>query len=142
LPRTELNPIWSVKPSDIARGKGINAIPGAIDKASNHMGRIAREVRKSKHQTVAGSNWDLANIEDVADDIDTKDEELTGDTVDSVQLKSLSRPYLVSAGIEVEDGIKFIFCMSPFMSSLLAESEFVEADINITYNETREFNII
>jgi hypothetical protein len=35
----------------------------------------------------------------VADDIDTKDEELTDDSVDSVQLKSLSRPYLVSTGI-------------------------------------------
>ena len=69
------------------------------------------------------------------DDIDSKDEELTGDTVDSHQLKSLTRPYLVAAGIE--NGIKFIFCMSPFMSSLLAESEFVEADV--TYNETREY---
>ena len=65
----------------------------------------------------------------------SKDEELTGDIVDSVLIKGLTRPYLVSAGIE--DGIKFVFCMSPFMSSLLAESEFVEADI--TYNETREY---
>ena len=137
---TELNP--SIQPRDIARGEGVNAIPGAIDKVSNHMGRIAREVRKSKCHTTAGSNWDVANFEDVADDIDSKDEELTGDTVDSVQLKNLTRPYLVSAGIE--DGIKFIFCMSPFMSSLLAESEFVEADI--IYNETREspylFNMV
>ena len=37
---TELNP--SIKPSDISRGKElINEIPGAIDKASNHMQRIA-----------------------------------------------------------------------------------------------------
>ena len=125
---TEINP--SVKHSDIARVKGINVIPE--DKASNHMGRIAREVRKSKNHTAAGSNWDVANFEEVADDIDSKDEELTGDTVDSHQLISLARPCLVAAGIE--SGIKFIFCMSPFMSSLLAESEFVEADI--TYNET------
>ena len=99
------------------------------------MGRIAREVRKLKHHTAAGSSWDVANFEEAADNIDTKDEELTGDTVDLFQLKSLTRPYLVAAGIE--DGIKFIFCMSPFMSSLLAESEFVEADI--TYNKTREY---
>ena len=71
---TELNP--SVKPSDIARGKGINAIPGAIDKASNHMGRIAREVRKTKRHTTAGSSWDVANFEEVADNMDSKDEEL------------------------------------------------------------------
>ena len=98
------------------------------------MGRIAREVRKSKHNTVAGSNWDVANFEEVADDIDSRDDELAGDSIDSHQLKSLARPYLVAAGIE--NGIQFIFCMSPFMSSLLAESEFVEADI--TY-ETREY---
>ena len=66
---------------------------------------------------------------------DSRDDELTGDSIDSHQLKSLARPYLVAAGIE--NGIQFIFCMSPFMSSLLAESEFVEADI--TYNETREY---
>ena len=63
---TEPNP--SIKPRDVARGKGVNAIPGAIDKASNHMGRIAREVRKSKNHTAAGSNWDIAKFEDVAND--------------------------------------------------------------------------
>ena len=83
----------SIKPRNIARGKGVNTIPGAIDKASNHMGRIAREIRKSKNHTAAGSNWDIAKFEDVADDIDSKDEEVTGDTVDSVQLKGLTRPY-------------------------------------------------
>ena len=129
---TELNPYE--KPSDIARGKGINAIPGAIDKASNHMGRIAQEVRKSKHHTAAGSSWDVTNFEEVADDIDSKDEELTGVTVDSHQLKGLTRPYLVAGGIE--NGIKFIFCMSPFMSSLLAESEIVEADTTMRPEST------
>ena len=45
----------------------------------------------------------------------------------------LSRPYLASAGIENEK--KFICCINPLMSSILAESEFIEADI--TYNETK-----
>ena len=65
---TELNP--SVKPNDITRGKGIKAIPGAIDKASNHiilLWRIAQEVRKSKHHTAAGSGWDVTNFEEVLD---------------------------------------------------------------------------
>ena len=103
--------------------------------ASNHMGRIAREVRKSKQKTAVGSSWDVANFEQIADEVDSRDKGLTGDTVDSQQLKSLTRPYLVAAGID--NGINFIFCMSPFMCSLLAESEFVEADV--TYNETREY---
>ena len=130
---TEINP--TLKPSDIVKGKGVLAIPGAIDMASNHIGRIAREVRKSKQQTTAGSNWDVSNFEQAADEVDSKDEELTGDVDDSLQIKRLARPYLVAAGIE--NGTKFIFCMSPFMCSLLAESEFVEADV--TYNKTREY---
>ena len=54
---TEINP--TLKPSDIVKGKGVLAIPGAIDMASNHIGRIAQEVRKSKQQTTVGSNWDV-----------------------------------------------------------------------------------
>ena len=42
---------------------------------------------------------------------------------------------MVSVGIE--EGIKFIFCMSLFMCSLLAESEFIGAD-----NESREYRYI
>ena len=111
---TELNP--GLKPSDVAKGKGVLAIPGAIDMASNHMGRIAREVRKSKSQTVSGSNWDVQGFEKVADEVDSRDEELTGNTTDSMRIKSLARPYLVSAGIE--SGIKFVFCMNPHVFTL------------------------
>ena len=46
---------------------------------------------------------------------------------DSTRLNKFMRPYMVSAGIE--EGIKFIFCMSPFMYSPLAESVFIEVDI-------------
>ena len=45
---------------------------------------------------------------------------------DSTRLNKFMRPYMVSAGIE--EGIKFIFCMSPFMCSPLAESVFIEVD--------------
>ena len=130
---TELNP--GLKPSDVAKGRGVLAIPGAIDMASSHIGRIGRQVRKSKLQTVAGSSWGVENFEKVADEVDSRDEELTGDTADSKKIKSQARPYLVAAGIE--SGIKFVFCMNPHMCSLLAKSEFVEADI--TFNETREY---
>ena len=68
---TELNPGVKKKNRDIVRGKGVNVILGAVDKASNHMGsRIAHEVRKSKCHTTAGSSWDVANFAEIADNID------------------------------------------------------------------------
>ena len=77
--------------------------------------------------STAGAKWDLDNFERVADEIDNKDAQLAGSEKDSSHLRQLMRPYMVSAG--VEEGVKFILCMSPFMCSLLAESEFIEADI-------------
>ena len=50
----------------------------------------------------------------------------------SSELKKLSRPYLVSGGIE--NGIQYIFTMNPLMSEILSKAEFIETDI--TYNET------
>jgi len=41
-----LNP--SIRPSEIAKGVGVPVLPGAIDKASNHIGKIFREVHKAK----------------------------------------------------------------------------------------------
>ena len=71
-------------------------------------------------------------FEDIADEIDGKDAQLAHCQKDSICLNNLMRPYMVSTGME--EGIKFIFYMSPFMCSLLTESEFIEADI--TYNES------
>ena len=34
--------------TDVPRGKGIGFIPSAVDSASSHLGRIAREVSKTK----------------------------------------------------------------------------------------------
>ena len=59
---------------------------------------------------MAGSSWDVPNFEKVADEVDSRDEELTGDTK---KIKSLARLYLVAAGIE--SGIKFVFCINPHM---------------------------
>ena len=41
------------------------------------MGRIVREVRnQSCMLTVSGSSWNIANFEEVADEVDSRDEEL------------------------------------------------------------------
>lgn len=128
---TNLNP--TIKPSDIARGQGLPVIPGVIDKASNHLGRLASIVKKAKKNSLAGSEW---NIESVANEIDAKDNSASGEPLTRrTKIQELSRPYLVSAGID--NGISFIFCMNPFMSTLLSKAQFIEADI--TYNETIEY---
>ena len=50
---TEINP--SLKPCEIAKGRGVCAVPGAIDQASTHMGKISREVKKAKSLSLAGT---------------------------------------------------------------------------------------
>ena len=64
-------------------------------------------------------NWSL--FEEVADVIDKEvneigDEELT-------MYKKHGRPYLVSTGME--NGIKHIFTMPPFMSQIASQADFI-----------------
>ena len=40
----------------------------------------------------AWSSWDVTTFEEKADDVDSKDAELTGNTLDSHELKKLARP--------------------------------------------------
>ena len=61
--------------------------------------------------------------------------ERLGDATEGYAVKKLLRPYLVSAGLE--DGVKYIFTMNPYMSELLSKSEFIQTDI--TYNVSTEF---
>ena len=48
-----LNP--QLKPSHIAQGKGISFIPGVVDEASTHIGKISREVRKGRQKGTGGT---------------------------------------------------------------------------------------
>jgi len=125
-----------LKPSHIAQGKGISFIPGIVDKASTHIGRISREVKKGRQKGTGGTSWELSRFESIADDIDSKDNILASNPVaDTAKIQKNSRPYLTSMGYE--SGINFIHTMSPLMSKLLSEAEFAEADI--TFNETYEY---
>ena len=65
---TMVNP--TIKPSDIAKGKGIPFVPSAIDQASAHIGRISREVQRAKKATNHGTTWRISDFEKVADDLD------------------------------------------------------------------------
>ena len=117
-------------------------VPGVVDTASGHMGKLAREVKKAKLQSLFGSNWNVYEIEDIADKVDAEEDKFTRNRMDSQKVKKICRPYLVSAGLE--NRIRYVFWANPLMNEMLTQSEFVEVDI--IYTETRKypylFNIV
>ena len=50
----------------------------------------------------------------------------------------MGRPYLVACGIE--DGIKFIFTMSPVMDKIASEADFIQC--HITYDDCKDYPYI
>lgn len=128
-----------LKPSQIAQGKGVPFIPGVVDEASTHIGKISREVKKCRQQGTGGTSWEISRFESVADEIDSKDNVLASQSAaERAKIQKNCRPYLTSMGFE--SGIHFIHTMSPLMSRLLSKAEFAEADI--TFNETFEYKYL
>ena len=88
---TLINP--SIKPSDIAKGKGIPFVPSAVDQASAHIGRISHEVQKAKKLTYSGTAWSVTDFETVADEFDKQDDEYSGNSLtQQSKLKSYLEP--------------------------------------------------
>lgn len=108
----------AIMPSQLAKGQGLIAIPGMIDGASNHLGKIRREMHKAKANSISGLHWNVSNFEEIANEIDMHDEKLAGDPLFINRVKKLNRPYLVTLGFE--DGINYVTCMTPFMASVLS----------------------
>jgi len=128
----------TITPIEISQGKGLEYVPGVIDKASTHLGRIRTEVRKAKLTSTAEKTFDFLQLEQTLDKNDAEEIKRLGDATEGYAVKKLSRPYLVSAGLE--DGVKYIFTMNPYMSELLSKSEFIQTDI--TYNVSTEFTYL
>lgn len=127
-----LNP--TLKPSDIACGRGVGFVPSAVDGASSHSGKVSREVKKAKEAAgMSAMNWAPSDFEEIADKLDADDEVLSGTSKENY--KKYGRPYLTSAGIE--DGIKYIFTMTPLMIKVADSAEFMQCDI--MYDETGEY---
>lgn len=126
----------ALTPTDIAPGKGLGFIPSAVDSASSHTGKVSQEIKKTKlKKGLLDQSWSQMNFEEVCDSLDREDNEL-GDTncEDFKKYKEHGRPYLVASGIE--EGIKYIFTMSPTMVKVATEADFVLCDI--TYDDCRE----
>ena len=56
-----INP--QLKAKQISQGKGLPFIPGAVDSASTHIGRVAQQVKKGRQMASSGSSWDIADFE-------------------------------------------------------------------------------
>ena len=80
--------------------------------------------------------WSPSEFESIADKIDKDDEILSGACEEDKKVyKMYGQPYLVSAGFE--DGINYIFTMSPLMIQIASGADFMQCDI--TYDETRDY---
>ena len=127
-----------MKPSEVSKGKGLGYIPAAVDRACANLDRISRVMKKARNDTLLCSvGWDVTSFEEVADDIDGEDSQHCSNFSHpaNAERRKLSRPYLISAGID--SGIRYVFTMNPLMSKVLSKAEFIEADI--TFNETKEY---
>ena len=130
----------ALTPSEVASGKGIGFLPSAVDDASCHMGKISQQIQKRKSKIgLTNKCWSPLDFEEVADAIDREDNELSGDAKEKLALYiKHGRPYLIAGGIE--NGVRFLFTMSPLMSKIAASSEFIQCDI--TYDDCKDYPYI
>ena len=89
---------------------GVPLVPGVVDEASSHIGRVAHVVKKARQKSVCGQSWDIASFETIADQIDSADERYTSRSGNEMRkIQSLTRPYLV---LKTVSGI-YIVTMNP-----------------------------
>ena len=70
----------SLSPTDVSKGKGLNFVLSAVDKASAHLGKVSRIVTNARKQSpMYSSKWCAEEFEELADEIDSKDEQYSGD---------------------------------------------------------------
>ena len=93
---------WNLTPTDISQSKGIGFIPSAVDTVSSHLGRVGREVSKTKCALGANTrDWSPCSLETVVDEVDKEDKlQRSHDNQQATQYKEQGRPYLLSAGVE------------------------------------------
>ena len=83
-------------------------------------------------------NWSPMNFEETANEIDEEDNQISGHGNQIDKYKQYGRPYLVTSGFE--EGIKYIFTMSPTMAKFVSEADFIQCDI--TYDDCRDYPYI
>ena len=76
------NPILT--PTDVSHGKGTSFIPSAVEMASSHLGKVAREVVKAKESLgIRSKEWSPTEFEKEADKINENDFSISDDTTEN-----------------------------------------------------------
>ena len=107
--------------------KRIAFIPIAVDGASSHIGKLAQIVKCGKEGSgLIQKHWSPTEFEELADSSDKDDN-------DKLQkYRKLGRSYMLSASIDGK--IRFLFIMSPLMTKVATESDFLYNAILHTMN--------
>ena len=78
-------------------------------------------------------------FEEVPDSVDSEDNELgENNDEDLIKYRKCGRPYLIASGLE--EGIKYIFTMSPTMVKVASKADFMQCDI--TYDDCKDYPYI
>jgi len=60
-------------PVDISHGKRLEFVPGVVDKANMHLGRVWHEVKKTKLTAANDKNWNCLCLEEQLDKVDLEE---------------------------------------------------------------------
>ena len=130
-----INP--SLTPSDIAQGEGLAFIPSVVDGASSHIGKVAQIAKHANRSSgLIQKHWSSIEFEELADAIDKSDNAVSGDNDNKLQkYREIGRPYMLSA--DIDEKIRFVFTISPLMTKVVTESNFIQCDI--TYDKCKQY---
>ena len=120
----------------LASGQGLGYRPGSAEVAGTSYGRLDYIQKKSLKENGLSSKGIhvITDMEKIADKIDQKDCSHEGTTITSRRYKEIGRPYMRDYRTSPSGTYQFI--MTPLMSKLLSDADFVETDT--TYNENTE----
>ena len=71
---------------DISHGKGLEFVPGVVDKASAHLGRVRQEVKKAKWTAANDKTWNYLCLEEQLDEVDLEESQKIGDNEDEKEI--------------------------------------------------------
>ena len=126
----------SLKTSELSCGQGLGYCPASADLSAAHKGRLNTIRRQTLEKTKDPRQGYLCllDIEKIADTVDEKDKEYEGSENVSLEYKKMCRPYMRKYGITSD--LVYQLIMTPLMSRILANSEYIEVDT--TYNENTD----
>ena len=128
----------TLKTSEISCGQGLSYLPAAADLSAAHVGRLnaLRKQTLKKVDTCSSAKGHLAllEMEKIADRIDEEDKLTEGSESVSEEYSKRCRPYM--RNFAITSSLIYQVIMTPLMSSVLANAEYIEVDT--TYNENTD----